>query len=117
MKALIVFEDTVERPWQRLLKRGFRHCFVIMNNGQHWLSIEAGIDRMDVALCEAPASYDLAEWFVKAGHKVIEVEVKHTGKCFPVMPFTCVELVKRIVGIQKCLVITPWQLYKYCIGK
>jgi len=29
------------------------------------------------------------------------------------MFFSCVEFIKRVLGIHSCFILTPWQLYKY----
>ena len=31
----------------------------------------------------------------------------------PLRPYSCVESVKRILGIRAGLVLTPWQLYRH----
>ena len=38
---------------------------------------------------------------------------QRSNKGYFFAPFTCVELTKRILGIKKAGIITPYQLYKY----
>ena len=34
----------------------------------------------------------------------------------PLMVFTCVEAVKRVLGLHRRLVFTPWQLYRHLLN-
>jgi len=39
--------------------------------------------------------------------------IRHINKQAPWMPFSCVEAVKRVLGIHKSFILTPWQLYRF----
>ncbi len=39
-KAVVVFSGRVDKAWQRLLKPGFKHCSLIIEDGPSWLLIE-----------------------------------------------------------------------------
>ena len=56
---------------------------------------------------------ELAEWFRSHGLLVVETYVRAApSRPAPIRPFTCVEAVKRILGIHAPRVLTPWQLYR-----
>jgi hypothetical protein len=58
----------------------------------------------------------LVERLGAAGLHAIEVRVQTPqARMAPVLPFTCVEAVKRILGIHAWAVVTPWQLYRHLI--
>ncbi|MCD8496748.1 MAG: hypothetical protein LRZ85_00855 [Alphaproteobacteria bacterium] len=35
-EAYVVFTGRTDLPWLRWLKPGFRHCFVLLNDGRQW---------------------------------------------------------------------------------
>jgi len=63
-----------------------------------------------------PANFDLAAWLKERGCTVIKTCARHDKKRpAPPMIFTCVEAVKRILGIHSVRIFTPWQLYRHLI--
>jgi hypothetical protein len=57
---------------------------------------------------------DLEEWYRHQGLSVIETCVRAAPlRVAPLRPLTCVEAVKRILGIHARSINTPWQLYRY----
>jgi hypothetical protein len=54
-KAYIVFSGETEIRWLRwILKPGFRHCFVLLNDGSSWLSVDSLAHYMEVAAYAHP---------------------------------------------------------------
>jgi hypothetical protein len=112
-KALVVFSHETDLPWLKILKPGFRHCFVILNDGQSWVSYDPLAHHTEIAVHDLPPSFDLPGWLEGRGHTVIKAEVNHDHKRpAPLMLFTCVEAVKRILGLYALFVLTPWQLFQ-----
>ncbi len=110
--AWVVFTNQTELPLLRLLKKGYRHCFVLINDAGNWISIDPMANYMDVSIHSIPSGFDMPDFMIKSGHKVIKVNLNnHIDKCAPWMIFTCVEACKRILGIHKRFIFTPWQLY------
>lgn len=110
----VVFTDQSELKYVRLLKRGFRHCFVLIHDGQRWVSIDPMANYMDVMIHDLPENFDFALWLKERGHHVIKATPgRNIMTCAPPMLFTCVETCKRILGIHKVSILTPWQLYRY----
>jgi hypothetical protein len=54
--VLVVFVDDTACPWLRLLRRGFRHCFVLLHAGPQWLACEPLKDRIELDLLDLPQS-------------------------------------------------------------
>lgn len=112
--GLVVFVHTTDLWWLRLLKPGFRHCFVALAGASGWLVVDPLSHRTAVAHFPLPQEYDLAGWYRQ--HGLVVVAVKNISPERRVMPmglYSCVECVKRIVGIRAGGVLTPWQLYRY----
>lgn len=114
-KAWVVFSGQSELPWLQFLKPGFRHCYVILNDGERWISIDPLSHFTEVMVHHhLPMDFDLPHWLRGRGLKVIQAP-DHTvpRKTAPFMPFTCVEAVKRVLGMHERFIFTPWQLYSH----
>lgn len=114
MKALIVFYAPEHSgKWDWALKKNFKHCFVCINDGQHWIVVDGWDGRPVVKVIQA-AAYDLKTFYeYQEGYSVIEV----SGQEKPLRPFpilaSCVGITKALLCISAPWVFTPWQLYKY----
>lgn len=114
-RAWVVFTGQADLPWLRVLRPGFRHCFVLLNDGQGWISVDPTLAHMDVsAHHHVPASFDLPQWLRDRGHLAVEAPVFRSFKNrAPWRFFTCVEAVKRVLGLRARFVFTPWQLFRH----
>ena len=115
LKAWVVFSGQADRPWLKLLRPGFRHCFVILNDGHHWLSFDPMLNHIDLQVHgHVPATFDLPGWLRGRGLLVVESPVDHSRRRpLPLALFTCVEAVKRVLGLHRFFILTPWQLYRH----
>jgi len=112
-RAWVVFCGEAEIWWLRLLRPGFRHCFVALNDGAHWITVDPLSPFMEVAVQPVPADFDLTGWFAERGHAVVPAPVRRDHlRPAPWAPFTCVEAAKRVLGLHDRWVVTPWQLYR-----
>jgi hypothetical protein len=113
-KAWVVFSGRADLAWLRLLRPGFRHCFAILHDGCNWISFDPLSNYTDVTALHLPCDFDLPGWLAARGYRVVRAPVdRHVAKPAPVMVFNCVEAVKRLLGLHKRSIITPWQLYRY----
>ena len=111
--AWAVFTGQTELRWLKLLKPGFRHCFVLLNDGRHWITVDPLSPFMEVAVQPVGADFDLPGWLAQQGLVVTKTIVRRgVVRPAPWSLFTCVEAVKRVLGIHARLVVTPWQLYR-----
>lgn len=100
--------------WLRLLRPGFRHCLVVLDDGRHWVVIDPTAPRTDVAVLERAGVPDLPDRFRALGLTVVPAAVRCGAiRPAPWGPFTCVEAVKRVLGLRAPFVLTPWQLHRY----
>ncbi|MGB4107189.1 MAG: hypothetical protein WBK55_05270 [Alphaproteobacteria bacterium] len=112
--AWVVFSGQCEEmPWLRVLRPGFRHCYALLNDGRHWICFEPLSNYTDIQVQNLPAVFDLPLWLKDHGHTVVKARVVRSRKEAPWMPHTCVEAVKRVIGLHARSIITPWQLYKH----
>lgn len=110
-KAWVVFSGQADLPWLKILRPGFRHCYVLMNDGRHWITIDPLSNYMDVTVHHLPQDFNLPLWMQDCGYTIVPAQISQTPKQAPWMVFTCVEAVKRVLGLHKRFILTPWQLY------
>jgi hypothetical protein len=110
----IVFSnDTDIRPL-KILKKGFRHCFVILQQDARWMLIDPRCDMTEVKLLPHPVHFNFPRYFQQQGKIVLKVPRQATPrKVAPLFPMSCVETVKRMIGLHRRFILTPHQLYKY----
>jgi hypothetical protein len=116
--VLVVFADHVACRWLRPLRRGFRHCFVVVRAESVWLACEPLKDRIELDALALPDDFDLAAFYGEQGHRVLvgQRPPVTARRRFAVAPLTCVTVVKRLLGIDAPWVWTPWQLYAHLCG-
>ncbi len=109
--AVVVFSPAAPLWWLRLLRPGFRHCFVAVRGDSGWLLLDPLSHR--IALGLLPAATDPVAHYRALGHIALTVPVTvPPRRPAPFAPFTCVEAVKRVLGMHDRSVLTPWQLYR-----
>ncbi len=113
-KVLVVFSGQTDLWWLKFLRRGFRHCFVAIRSQDRWVVIDPMLHFWEVTIPDISIQFDLARWFTDQGLTVVETEIKSPDRrCYPPFFLSCVEVVKRILGIHHPFVVTPAQLYRY----
>lgn len=112
--AYVVFCARTDLAWLRVLRPGFRHCFLALNDGRHWLTLDPLATYTEVAVQPVPADFDLPDWYRAEGHIVVPAAVdRGRARPAPWAPYTCVEAVKRALGIHDRWLLTPYQLYRH----
>lgn len=112
-RAWVVFSGQCELAWLRILRPGFRHCYVLLHDGDHWITFDPLSNYTDINVYRYPPSFNLPDWMRAQGYTVVKTPLCRAKKQAPWMPFTCVEAVKRVIGLHARAVLTPWQLYKH----
>lgn len=113
-RALVVFSGQTGVCWLRWLKPGYRHCFVAVDDGIEWLTVDPLLHRLEIRASGLPSAFDLAAEYRRMALAVIEVvPLAVPMRCAPFGLFTCVETAKRLLGIRARWVFTPWQLYRW----
>lgn len=112
--ALVVFVHETDLWYLKCLEPGFRHCFLVINDGQQWIAIDPMAHQFMIDALPLANDFDLAEYFGGEGHLVVETQLRRAPhRPAPLMPFTCVETIKRVLGIHDWSIITPYQLYRF----
>ncbi len=111
-EAWVGFCNNTGLAWLKLLKPGFRHCFAVVRISGQWLVYDplSHHTRLDLAGSDDAVLDYLAE----RGCRLVPVRLNPPEpRPVPWRPFTCVEAVKRLIGLRAGGVLTPWQLYKH----
>lgn len=109
----VVFTGQTDLKRLFFLKQGFRHCFVVMHDGSRWVSVDPLAGHIEVQVHDIPQDFDLPRWLMDQGHRVVAAAFSVALRPAPLMPLTCVEEVKRILGLRSRFIVTPWQLYRH----
>jgi hypothetical protein len=111
-EAWVVFSGEADLWWLRILKPGFRHCFVVARDEKNWIVLDPLSPHLELAVLPLPRSFDLPRWLEKQNLKVLHAPIqRHHTKSAPLNMFSCVEVIKRFLGIHVRGIMTPWQLY------
>lgn len=117
-RAVAVFSGDAGIWWLRLLKPGFRHCFVAVEVQGGWVVVEPMSHYTMVTHLSLPAGFDLAGWYRTRGLAAVEVRVVEPARrAMPWRPYSCVEAAKRVLGVRAGWVLTPWQLFRFLRNK
>lgn len=117
--AVVGFAEQTRIWWLRGLKPGFRHCFAYRWHPQGWLLLDPLSHHLwlDLLPCRhaAPApeaALELAAGLRLAGFIALAVPIRQPPpRLAPPLPLSCVEVVKRLLGMQTWRISTPWQLF------
>lgn len=120
---VIYYDSGAEHFWNKFLKPNFSHCSVVVFDGYEYILLSHGLSFNYHAVlnlelkCGDQAMIDLLKTALNNDKIIVqnvrciikpEIRVK-----LPVVIDTCVESVKKYLGIGKRSVITPYQLYKH----
>ena len=111
----VVFSPYTDLLCLKFLKTGFKHCFLILENDGAYFVVDPISYKVEVSsfFLESNLFFQRLE---NLGMKILKVSfVQNQRKSWTFGIFTCVEVVKRILGISKKRVLTPYQLYKYLL--
>ncbi len=112
-QAWVIFSGQADLAWLKILKPGFRHCAVLINDGQSWIMMDPLSNYTDVSVPDVPQNFNLPLWMKTQGHIVVKAPICRDVRPAPCSFYSCVEAVKRVLGIHKRMIFTPWQLYRH----
>lgn len=111
--AVVVFTDQTDLAWLRFLRPGFRHCFAVVQADGAWVIVDPLSHYTALRVVPELAGWQPEPWFRHLGMTVVATEGREPPhRLAPWRPYTCVEAVKRVLGLRLPGVFTPWQLYR-----
>lgn len=116
--ALVVFSGKADLKWLRILKPGFRHCFAVLETEGRWVIYNPLSHRTEIAVIEGASQRELMQIYRGQGFRVVPWTIPQVRrKPAPWGVYTCVEALKRVLGIHAARVITPWKLFIFLKNK
>jgi len=112
--VLVVFADAPEKRLLRWLKPGFRHCFVLMSGGRagEWICLDPQSHRVACDVWQYSVLFDPEAHYRARGFDCVWVSYPaEVPRRVRLGAFTCVEFVKRLLGISGFWIVTPHQLF------
>lgn len=101
--------------WVRIFTSpGFRHVYVL----QPARLGAVIVNQLAQGVAVDWATYDTfacAIACVRAGHRVLSLDTQHDASYVMLEPYTCVSVVKALIGVRHWWIISPRQLYNYLL--
>ena len=114
----VFFSDQSELWWLRFLRRGFRHCALIIEKDNLFILVDPLSHQLMIDVHVELKREDFAHWLAHCGMTYVAVEMKPCPlRAAPWGFLSCVEVIKRILGIRQRFIVTPWQLYNFLVDK
>jgi hypothetical protein len=111
--ALVAFSGRTDLYALRLLKPGFRHCFLVLPDRGQWLVYDPMAHATALQGLPLAPGTNVIDALLAEGFVVVPARVRAAPRRpAPIAPFTCVEAVKRALGIHARRVVTPWDLFR-----
>ena len=114
-QAWVIFSGSADMPWQRLLRRGFRHCFAALRDADGWSVLDPLQGRLVVARLEVEAGFDLPGFYRRAGLLPVGPLTPGPARAslWPrLLPMNCVGLCRAVLGSAAPFAMTPHGLYR-----
>ena len=113
-RAIVAFGGSSELKLLRYLRPGFRHCFVLVHSQGVWVMYNPLSIGTEIDVWPGDCEEQLCHWLALNGYTIVEANVQNLRSgALPWNVFSCVEAVKRVLGIRAPRIWTPWQLYKF----
>lgn len=112
-RAVVVFAEETRLHKLRRLKPGFRHCLAYLAMEEGWVGVDPLSHRLEIyGFPGWSADADLAAHLRSLGQCALTVPILDPPRRLaPPLPFSCVETVKRLIGLHRWDVRTPWELF------
>lgn len=108
--AIVIFGPS-QLPYLKVLRAGYQHCMIAVQSGGVWQLIDPLSNAFYMTELGIARPDEIITSFADQGFDAVPAQ-----RAAPVMAempltlFTCVEVVKRVLGIRNRWIMTPWQL-------
>jgi len=113
-RALVVFTPAARPWWLCWIDPAIGHCFVVVEDRKGWIVVDCLAQRLEIGVFSPRPESDLAAFYRDQGFEVMAATIADPPRRLaPPLPVTCVEIVKRTIGLHSWRIITPFQLLNY----
>jgi hypothetical protein len=113
----IVYENNISLWWLKFLKKGFRHCYILVNYKDEniWIKLDPLSNIILLDMKRYVRNFDYINYLsTNSDIHLQKVKVGNIlNKPMNLSIFSCVSFVKRFLGIRSNAILTPYQLYKF----
>lgn len=111
----VVFSPFTDLFYLKCLRKGFRHCFLILENNGVLFIVDPLASKIQLSsiFIDKTLFFNILIMNNMTILKTSFFDITKTSWKFGI--FTCVQVIKRILGIYNFRIITPYQLYKFLI--
>lgn len=110
--AIVIFGSS-QLSYLKVLRGGYQHCMIAVQSGAAWQLIDPLSNAFYVTELGIARPDEIISSFTEQGFDAVPTQRRAPVAAeMPPAPFTCVEVVKRVLGIRDRWVMTPWQLRK-----
>lgn len=117
---MIWTESKLDKWYMRFLYKPMSHVYAMKKSpgGNFWIIVNHAISGTRIMM-ESITEYPHPRVYAGINAVILKIETHIDNKkqqswlCF----FSCVDVVKSLLGIKNALVFTPYQLYKYLISQ
>lgn len=74
--ACVVFSGRADLPWLRLLKPGFRHCFLVIRRADCWVMYEPLSNRTEISVIPNNPEFNLVDWLRQMEFTVLPARIQ-----------------------------------------
>ncbi len=108
--AVVIFGPSA-LPYLQRLKPGYQHCLIAVQDGGQWHLLDPLSNGLVLRALGPATVPEILAAFRADGYDAVPVQRRAPeARELPLAPFTCVEAVKRVLGLRARWVWTPWQL-------
>lgn len=113
--AIVVFGPS-SLSYLQLLRTGYQHCCVATQAEGMWQMLDPLSNGTEMTILGYSYPEEIINEFERDGYEAIAVQRRpFESREMPLAPYTCVEAVKRVLGIRARWVLTPWQLRQHIL--
>lgn len=116
MKYYIVFSNTDTRPFNRL-RKGFQHVMLLQDDAARLTAFDHSLANTKIGYVYSLDKHAVLSRMVEEGCTVVECLGLLTEFKTPLIVPTCVNMIKRILGISSLATLTPYQLFNYLLKR
>lgn len=108
--AIVIFGPS-QLPYLKVLRDGYQHCMIAVQSGPAWQLIDPLSNAFYVTELGIAHPDEIISSFVEQGFDAVATQRRAPVAAeMPLGMFTCVEVVKRVLGLRNRWIMTPWQL-------
>lgn len=113
-RAIVAYTDKTSFRCLKWLRRGFRHCMTLVSVPPYWVLVDGLSNRTHISVLSVEGLAVYLADLHRAGYRCQYIPyLPSPPPRLGMMPHTCVETAKRLLGISNRFVLTPFQLFKH----